>query len=50
MTEPILAARGVRKTSRTGTQEVEALRGIDRTVRDAVRLNPRTFRSFLAPR
>ncbi len=28
-TEPILAARGVTKTYRTGTQEVPALRGID---------------------
>ncbi len=29
MAEPILAARGVTKTYRTGSQEVEALRGID---------------------
>jgi putative ABC transport system ATP-binding protein len=31
--EPMLAARGVRKTYRTGTHEVEALRGIDLDVR-----------------
>ena len=29
MAQPILAARGVRKTYRTGAHEVEALRGID---------------------
>lgn len=33
MAEPILTARGVRKTYRTGSQEVEALRGIDLDVR-----------------
>ena len=27
--EPPLSARGVRKTYRTGNQEVEALRGVD---------------------
>ncbi len=29
MAQPILSARGVRKVYRTGTQEVEALRGVD---------------------
>ena len=32
-TEPILSARGVTKTYRTGTQEVHALRGVDLDVR-----------------
>ncbi len=32
-TEPILAARGVTKTYRTGTHEVPALRGVDLDVR-----------------
>ncbi len=32
-TEPILSARGVTKTYRTGTHEVHALRGIDLDVR-----------------
>ena len=31
--EPILGARGVVKTYRTGTQEVHALRGVDLDVR-----------------
>jgi ABC-type glutathione transport system ATPase component len=31
--EPILSARGVVKTYRTGTQEVHALRGVDVDVR-----------------
>jgi ABC-type glutathione transport system ATPase component len=31
--EPILSARGVVKTYRTGTQEVHALRGVDLDVR-----------------
>ena len=41
--EPILIARGVRKTYRTGNQEVEALRGVD------VDLNAGQFVTIMGP-